>query len=61
MNKIKEARKKAGLTQEQMSEKMGIPKRTIQNWENGVTKPPEYVERLVVENLEWSIRMNGQL
>ena len=52
MNKIKEARKKAGLTQEEMTSVLGIPRRTVQNWEKGVTKPPEYVERLVVAELE---------
>lgn len=41
MSKIKEARKEAGLTQQQMSDEMGIPKRTIENWERGVRKCPE--------------------
>lgn len=48
---IKEARKSAGLTQLQMSQVMGIPRRTIEDWERGVKTPPEYVERLVVEKL----------
>ena len=48
---IKEARKEAGFSQAKMSEVMKIPKRTIENWESGKTKPPEYVERLVVAEL----------
>lgn len=48
---IKEARQAAGLTQRQMSEMFDIPLRTIENWESSVTKPPKYVERLVVEKL----------
>ncbi|MGN0489389.1 MAG: helix-turn-helix domain-containing protein [Ruminococcus sp.] len=49
--KIKEARNKVGMSQQQMSEIMDIPKRTIENWESGKTTPPPYVERLVVKEL----------
>lgn len=52
MNKIKEARIAAGLSQKRMAEMMGIPRRTIENWESGVNTPPKYVERLVVQELE---------
>lgn len=49
--KIKETRKAAGLTQKQMADEMGIPKRTIENWEAGVRSCPEWAERLVVAEL----------
>lgn len=49
---IKEARLKAGLTQQAMSERFGIPKRTIENWEGGQRKPPEWAERLLLDKLE---------
>ena len=49
--KIKAARKAAGLTQKQMADEMGIPKRTIENWEAGVRSCPEWAERLVVAEL----------
>ena len=52
MSKIKEARIEAGLTQEAMAEKLGIPKRTIQDWEREKRNPPGYVERLVVDELK---------
>lgn len=52
MSKIKEARLKANLTQENMAKKMSIPIRTIQDWEAGRRTPPEYVERLVIAELE---------
>lgn len=52
MLSIKEARIKANLTQAEMSEKMCIPKRTIEDWERGTRKPPEYVARLVIAELE---------
>lgn len=48
---IKEAREKAGLSQQKMSDLMQIPKRTIENWESGKTTPPPYVSRLVIKEL----------
>lgn len=49
---IKNARLNAGLTQAQMSELLEIPKRTIGDWETGTRKPPIYVEKLVIRELE---------
>lgn len=51
MTKIKSERIRLGVTQEQFSEMTGIPRRTIQSWEEGIRKPPEYVERLLLESL----------
>lgn len=51
MNAIKEARLRAGLTQQQMSDRLGIPKRTIENWEGGQRSCPEWAERLILEKL----------
>lgn len=48
---IKEARKNAGLTQLEMSTVLNIPKRTIENWEGGINKPAEWVEKFVIEKL----------
>lgn len=61
MNKIKEARVAAGLSQQRMSDVMGIPRRTIENWEAGVNDPPEYVERLVIQELERLKKMKKML
>ena len=36
VNNLKQLRKKHGYTQKELSEKISIPLRTIQNWENGV-------------------------
>lgn len=49
---IKEARLNAGLTQARMSELLEIPKRTIGDWETGTRKPPAYVEKLIIRELE---------
>lgn len=36
-----------GMTQAQFSEYLGIPKRTIENWEGGKTAAPKYVTELI--------------
>lgn len=51
---IKSERIRHGLTQHQLSDITGIPFRTIQNWEGGQRKCPEYVERLVIFFLDKS-------
>lgn len=52
-DKMKELRKKYGLTQKQLSEITGIPVRTIQNWEGGQRKCPTYVADLIKFKLEY--------
>lgn len=52
MDSIKEARKRAGLTQAKMSELFEIPKRTIEEWDRGVRKCPRWAEILIIEKLE---------
>lgn len=51
MNEFKKARLEAGITQQEMSDLMKIPKRTIESWENDIRKPPEYVKRFVLNEL----------
>lgn len=52
---IREMRKKLGYTQSEFAERYKIPFRTIQNWESGSRKPPEYflslLEHKVKEDL----------
>lgn len=54
--KIKEVRALTGLSQAKFGAKYGIPKRTIEDWESGRRKPPEYLlkllERAVKEDFE---------
>ena len=52
MTTIKEARHAAGLSQQKMSDLMGIPKSTIEKWEMGIRKPPEWAAALIIEKLE---------
>ena len=42
-----------------MSELLEIPKRTIEDWEAGKRKPPAYVERLVIRELERIAKENN--
>lgn len=46
-NDIKSIRDKHNLTQLQLSEITGIPKRTIENWEGGQSKPKDYIINLI--------------
>ena len=52
INPIRYARMKHGLTQTQLSQITGIPKRTIENWEGGQRKCPDYVANMVVNLLD---------
>lgn len=40
---IKELRESTGLSQSKFAKKFHIPIGTLQHWEQGVRKPPEYV------------------
>lgn len=50
--KLKAARRAAGLSQQKMADRTEIPKRTIQDWEAGISTPPPYVQRFVLNELE---------
>ncbi|XKK40339.1 helix-turn-helix domain-containing protein [Nocardiopsis sp. ARC36] len=42
-DRIRTARQRARLTQEQLAERVGVGRRTIDNWENGRTLPKNVV------------------
>lgn len=44
---IKEMRERAQMSRDEFSEYFGIPKRTIENWEGGQSKCPEYLRKLI--------------
>ena len=48
---IKSIRAEAGMTQAQFCEYFDIPRRTLEDWECGKRKPPEYLVRLLVYRL----------
>lgn len=51
---IQELRAKTGLTQARFAEYFGLPLRTVQEWEQGRRKPPDYIPKLLerIWNLE---------
>lgn len=44
---IRDMRKQLGDTQSEFAERYNIPFRTVQNWETGMRKPPEYILELL--------------
>lgn len=51
-DRIRKARRAAGLTQAQLSEKLGLPVGTLTDWEQGRHKPPEWAVKLITEFIE---------
>ena len=49
---MKQIRRRAGLTQQEMSDLLEIPKRTIENWEANKSKPTDYLVKLIEYYLE---------
>lgn len=44
-------RKISRLTQAEFSARYGVPKRSVENWETGVTVPPRYVLELLAADV----------
>lgn len=47
MNDTKQIREMTGLSQAKFCEALGIPLRTLQKWETGERKCPDYVTELI--------------
>lgn len=47
MQTIREIRQSTGLSQAKFCEALNIPKRTLQDWEQGQRQCPEYVVELI--------------
>lgn len=47
VNRMLEIRRRSGLSQAKFAEKYDIPKRTLENWEQGSRECPEYVYNLL--------------
>ena len=52
---IKELRAKTGLSQSKFAALVPLPIKTLQGWEQGLKKPPEYVISLI----EYKLRNEG--
>lgn len=44
---FKELRQLSGMTQKEFAEYFEIPKRTIENWDEGIRQCPEYLFKLM--------------
>ena len=51
--RIKELRESVGLSRKEFSEHIGIPVRTLEDWEAGRRTPPEYIPRLISYQLKY--------
>lgn len=51
--RIRELRESIGLTRKEFSEHIGIPVRTLEDWEAGRRTPPEYIPRLIAYQLKY--------
>ena len=51
--KIRILREKTGLSRKDFSIPIGIPLRTVEEWEAGRRRPPEYVPRLIEYQLKY--------
>lgn len=49
---MKKIRKYAGLNRREFSDYMGIPLRTLEEWESGRRKMPDYVLRLITYQIK---------
>lgn len=61
-NRIKELRQSTGLSQSKFAAKFDIPVRTLQQWEQGQSAPPEYVVRMMayIVKLQEGRRTDGE-
>lgn len=56
---IKDIRQTTGLSQSKFAEHFGIPVRTLQQWEQGKSSPPDYVANMMAYILELEYKLNG--
>lgn len=53
--KLRQIRTDAKWSRQKMVERVGVPLRTIEDWEAGKMTPPDYVQRLVMDRLRLEI------
>ena len=60
MDKLIQMRKNAGMSRKEFAEYFGIPYRTLQDWELGNRKMPEYLFRLMEYKLSMESLKKGE-
>ncbi len=59
MNEIRKLREQTGMSRKEFAEHLGIPPRTIEDWEAGRRNPPDYIPRLISYQLKYE-KMQGE-
>ncbi len=57
---IKDLRENTGMSRKEFSEHTGIPVRTLEDWEAGRRRPPEYIPRLIAYQLKYEEMVKGK-
>ncbi|MGN0353534.1 MAG: helix-turn-helix domain-containing protein [Muricoprocola sp.] len=52
-DKIRKLREQTGMTRKDFALHVGIPLRTVEDWEAGRRTPPEYIPRLIAYQLKY--------
>ena len=60
-HRIKELRESIGFTRKEFSEHVGIPVRTLEDWEAGRRTPPDYIPRLISYQLKYEELLRNAL
>ncbi len=58
--KIRALRTETGLSRKQFAEHFQIPLRTVEEWEAGRRKPPEYIPRLIKYQIMYEQQIDKQ-
>ena len=56
---IKKLRESTNMNRKEFSEHIGIPVRTLEDWEAGRRTPPEYIPRLIEYQLKYEELVRG--
>lgn len=57
---IHNLRLETGLSRKDFAASLGIPLRTMEDWEAGRRKPPEYIPRLIAYKIKYDELMEAQ-
>lgn len=59
--RLRAMRTGAGWSRPKMVDRVGVPLRTIEDWEAGKMTPPDYVQKLVLDRLQLEIEIDENL
>lgn len=59
--RIRQLRDRTGLRRKDFAEHIGIPLRTVEDWEAGRRTPPEYIPRLIEYQLKYEELVKNEM